>query len=183
MSNCIEEDDFFSSLRFTSRNLKKPPVLSVSCCLKHIWPEVVPPPDGAVLAVFSRRAQRAGTQGPHWAASLRVVPTSTTTGVPWSLVSVPLGICLSTRCTGAKCTRTHPPARCLTVAASCKKLWATESTQKSDKAADSASVLLDAPQRVMWLTGALCQTSGLKRKSLLFHARWYSTVIPNVTEF
>lgn len=35
-------------------------------------------------------ARRADVQGPHWAASLKAVPTSTTTGVLWSWVSVTL---------------------------------------------------------------------------------------------
>lgn len=63
-----------------------------------------------VSALSFSCAQRADVRGQHWAASLKAVPTSTTTGVLWSRVSVTL--CPPVFHTREQSALAYPPSRC-----------------------------------------------------------------------
>lgn len=61
-------------------------IVSRNTVCRHVHNVVIWP----LTFCVSRCVQRAVTQVPHWAASSKTVPTSTTTGVLWSQVSAAL---------------------------------------------------------------------------------------------
>ena len=84
-------------------------IVSRNTVCRHVHNVVIWP----LTFCVSRCVQRAVTQVPHWAASSKTVPTSTTTGVLWSQVSAAL--CPpSPHITGEQSAPTYPYA-CLQV--------------------------------------------------------------------